>query len=187
MWPYGEFHTMMFMVPLVCLAIGCGISEMARKFGPSLPTVLLVLICIVNPAARAFKNTVVSPTQREHLRPIMAYVDQNVQPGDGIFAYYAAGAGVEHYWNNPAIPTFREPTNDRGDLPVFSERFSKFSEKHQRVWFVFTHDWGDERNTWVAHLKERFRLADKIEVADASAHLFVIESDSRADGRSLPP
>lgn len=184
MWPYGEFHTMMFMVPLICLAVGCGISQTARKFGRSLPTALLVLVCIVNPAARACKNTMVSPRQREHLRPIMTYVERHAQPGDGIFAYYAAGAGVEHYGKRHDLPTLRQPTNDRGHLSVFSERFVEFARDHRRVWFVFTHDWGDERKTWVAHLKRRFQLADKIEVADASAHLFVVAPESSASGFS---
>lgn len=172
LWPYGDVHTMLFLVPFVCLAIGCGLRETIARFGKTLPAVALVIVCIANPAARAVKNTALNPSETEHVRPVLDYIDRNAQPGDGIFAYYAAGWAVQHYWIRDDVETLLEPLNDRGDITSFGTRFERFMTDHKRVWFVFTHNWKNERDEWISYLKENYGLVDEFKIADASVHLF---------------
>ncbi|MCH7871897.1 MAG: hypothetical protein IID33_09380, partial [Planctomycetes bacterium] len=158
-------------VPVACIAIGCGLRRIAAQLGRSLPVVLLVLVCLANPAARALKHTVIYPRETEHLRPVLQYIDQHAQEGDGIFAYYAVWA-VPYYWKRDDLGVLIQPTDDRGDITKFAERFDEFMADHRRVWFLFTHNWKSEREEWIDHLKRNYRLVDVLEIADASAHLF---------------
>ncbi len=179
LWPYGDVRTMLFLVPLVCLAIGCGLRETIARFGKTLPAVALVIVCIANPAARAIKHTALNPRETEHVRPVLEYIDRNVQPGDGIFVYYGAGWAVRHYWIRDDVETLLEPLNDRGDIASFAGRFERFMAEHKRVWFVFTHNWKNERDEWISYLKENYGLVDEFKIADACAYLF-----ESAPGRS---
>lgn len=172
-WPFGKFHTVMFLIPLVCVAIGCGLREMIARFGVSAPTVLLVLVVVLNPAARAAKNSIFDPIEHEHLRPVLEYVDRQVLPGDGLFAYYGTTTIVQHYWQRTDIDVLMQPTDDRDRIELFSERFARFMSEHGRVWFVFTHDTNNEREEWIGRLKRDYELVDEFAIADASGHLLI--------------
>ena len=186
LWPYGHFFSMIFLVPVACIAIGCGLRRIAAQLGRSLPVVLLVLVCLANHAARALKHTVIYPSETEHLRPVLQYVDQHAQQGDGIFAYYAIRS-VPYYWKRDDVAVLVQPTDDRGNIARFAERFDDFMADQQRVWFLFTHDWKSERQEWIDHLKRNYRLVDVFKIADASAHLFErLSHEAEASPRLTP-
>lgn len=171
-WPYGRFHTLIFLVPPACVIGGVGLKVLIERIRLLLPALAIVAVCVLNPAARAVKNTVVYPVETEHLRPILEYVRQRAQPGDGLFSYYAACHAVKYYAARDDVAVLFQPTDDRDQFDLFAERFETFAARHPRVWFVFTHNWRDEQREWIDHLKTNYLLLDRVEHPTASAHLF---------------
>lgn len=198
LWPYGPYCTMTFLTPLMCIAIGCGLRQLMGSLGASPVVAVLALVCVLFPAARSVKSTIVNPSETEHLRPVLNYIDRHARPGDGLFAYYPTRWAVRYYWppdqfrpqenasirfkeerydgKRAGVEVLLQPTDDRGDLMKMASRFKEFLAVRKRVWFVFTHEFHKERKEWIGHLENRFRLADKFESADASVHLFVERS-----------
>lgn len=174
-WPYGRFHTLIFLVPPLCVVCGVGLKMLVERVRLPLPALALVAVCLVNPAARAVKNTVVLPSESEHLRPILEYVSSKAQPGDGLFSYYAGCHAVKYYWQRDDVPVLLQPTDDRDQFNLFAERFADFAAEHGRVWFVFTHNWRNEQAEWIDHLKAKYLLLDHVENDSASAHLFQVK------------
>ena len=74
------------------------------------------------------------------------------------------------------MPVLVEPRADRGKPEVFARRFDEWISEHQRVWFVFSHPWANEREEWLGHLTANYELLDHFEIADASTHLFALPS-----------
>ena len=175
LWPFGNLRHTTFLIPIVITAIGCGLWELTRRLGRSPPAALLLILCILVPAARATKRTIVSPAVSEHTRPVFEYVSAHHRPGDAMFAYYFVRHALEFYWSDTEMPVLLQPGNDRGNMPAFTERFDEWIKQHRRVWFVFTHNWRNEREEWIGHLKETYTLIDEFRTADASAHLFALE------------
>lgn len=171
-WPFGELRTMTFLVPIMTLLIGCGLYDLGRRLG-SCPAVWFMMATVLAiPAARAAKAAYATPQPVEHLRPVIQYVDGHCADGEAIFVYYAADDAFQYYWKRTDLVTLVEPRSDRGDLPAFASRFDECLQSNGRVWFVFTHGWGDEEQTWTEHLVRKYELIDQFESVDASARLF---------------
>lgn len=171
-WPFGKIRHTTFMIPLVTFAIGVGLCQLMRALGRSIPSALLVALCVLIPAARAVKASVIAPQTFEHIRPVLAEVESRIEPGDAMFVYYAAGHSFEFYWQRSDVPVLIERGIDRDQIALFATRFKHWIRQHDRVWFVFMHNWKEERTEWVAHLKRTYDLVDHVAGADASAHCF---------------
>ncbi len=180
LWPVGAIHAMTFAVPLACIFIGCGLRHIAGRLGGNAATAVLIAGCIAIPGVRAAKHTIIEPEKNEQLRPVLEYVLAEAKAGDGVFVYHAAGSAFQFYWPSlgkdagrslDELPLLIEPGSDRGDFEAFRDRFDSFLADHGRVWFIFTHNWRDEREKWIGHLTTRYELVDACTIADASAHL----------------
>jgi hypothetical protein len=88
-----------------------------------------------------------------------------------MFAYYFTANAMEYYWRDEPMPSLIQPGADRENFEAFRERFDDWIEQHPRVWFVFTHNWNNERDEWIGHLKETYHVVDSFHTQDASAHL----------------
>ena len=62
-WPYGRFHTVIFLVPPTCVVCGVGLKVLIERIRLPLPVLALIAVCVLNPAARAVKNTAVYPNE----------------------------------------------------------------------------------------------------------------------------
>ena len=163
---------MTFLVPIAVIAIGCGLWELTKRLGRSLPTAVFIIVVVLIPAARAAKRTIVQPVVSEHIRPVFDYVAAHKQPSDAMFAYYFVRHSLEYYWHDKEMPVLLQPGDDRQNFAAFTQRFDDWIADHDRVWFVFTHNWKNEREEWIGHLKRTYTLLDKFHTFDASAHLF---------------
>lgn|GEM_PF-2947103 len=171
-WPLAALHTSTFLVPPVAIAVGCGLAAMVGRLGRSIPTAMLLAVCLFIPAARAVKASIISVSKPEHVRPVLEYVSERKQPGDAVFVYYAADDAFEFYWRDATVPVLVQPRSDRGHVERFTERFDRFIADHGRVWLVFAKDWDAEQADYVHYLTGRYRLLDACESCDASGHLF---------------
>ncbi len=194
LWPIGRLRTMTFLVPIVSIGVGCGLYQFVRAARWTPATIGLIGLCIGVPAARAGYGVFVVPMVSEHIRPAIAHLKANIQPGDALFVYYGASDAFEFYagvdeilrqpddrgpvryvnvhWNGVNVPVLVEPASDRQEPLKFAERFDTWAAQHDRVWFLFSHNWRDERADWVNRLERTYTLADRIESENASAHLF---------------
>ncbi len=187
LWPFGNIRHATFLIPLVLIAVGCGLTRLIARLGTSLASILIVFACLVVPTVRAAKATVVAPTADEHIRPVFEYVLDRRQPGDAMFLYYFAEDAFRFYWRDTKMPVLVEPDSDRGDPSAFANRFHQWIADHRRVWFVFAHNWKSEHDQWLGRLLAKYQLLDAIELRDASAHLFVWESAGHGSGGTKSP
>lgn len=171
LWPLGRADAETFLVPVAALAIGCGIWEFARRFGRSAPTVLLIALCVVVPTARAVKATVIAPRPREHVRPVLAYVDEKRAPDDALFIYYGARDAFDFYWSDPNTATLVQPSDDRGQIRLFANRFDGWIARNPRVWLVFSHPWADERKAYIEYIERRYAVTDRFSTGSGWAYL----------------
>jgi hypothetical protein len=172
-WPFGDIRHSTFLIPPAVVIIGVGLDVLRRKLGPSVVAAVLIAACVLLPVVRAARATIVSPPAEEHSRPVFEYVARHAQPGDGVFLYYFARDAFEFYRDRVSLPVFIEPSNHRGRVDAFAADFQAWKARHRRVWFVFAHNWKNERSEWLDHLRRHYAIIDALELRGASVHLVV--------------
>ncbi len=178
-YPFGEFRMMTFFVPLTAVVIGVGLSEIIRKLGASPVTFILIGGCLLIAPARAAKASLSTPVTYEHVRPVFEYIETHRQPQDALFIYYPVDDAFAYYWDDDSVPVLVQPRADRDQFEIFCQRFDQWIQQQHRVWFVFTHNWGTEREDWIGHLQRTYTTLDVFQNNDASCHLFSSASSSK--------
>jgi dolichyl-phosphate-mannose-protein mannosyltransferase len=200
LYPMGRLRTMTFLIPLAAVFVGCGFWEFLRRFRWSPASVGLVGLCIVLPGMRAVRASLIEPLVSEHIRPVIDHIRSSLQPGDALFVYYGASDAFEFYgdfdvmlrqmdnlgpprfvevnWGGMVVPALVEPVSDRQNSEAFGKRFDEWMAKHERVWFLLSHDWKGEHQQWVEQLRGRYAMVDEIVSDNASAYQFVVRSRS---------
>lgn len=174
-WPIGNVRQVTFLVPVVALLVGLGVSDLARRVGWRSPVSWLILtVCVLVPAGRAAKASMQSTPCFEHIRPVVAYVSENARPGDAIVVYYGAADAFQYYWRRSDCTIVEQPRSDRDRPDLFLGRVSRALATHQRAWFVSAHDWKTERKDWMALLAAEFQEVDAFATIDANAQLLQV-------------
>lgn len=173
LWPFGAIRHSIYLIPLAMVVAGVGLVELFRRLGLSPASIGLGLICLAVPAVRAVKATVVDPRVHEHVRPALEYIREHRQPGDGLFVYYFTGDAFGFYGREETMPVYVQPKSRRNDTEAFAREFAEFALRHERVWYLSSHDWKGERGRWLAHLRATYLELDGVELDNAAAHLFV--------------
>jgi 4-amino-4-deoxy-L-arabinose transferase-like glycosyltransferase len=171
LWPFGNIRHSTFLIPIVLVIAGLGLSRLVLQLGRSLPSMFLIASLLVLPTVRAAKVTLWTPTADEHIRPVFDYIRAHREPGDAMFVYYFARDAFEFYWQDAGMPVLVEPDSDRGNVHAFAGHFDRFIAQHPRVWFVFSHNWQNEYEQWLRYLRENYVIPDRLEFKDASVHL----------------
>jgi len=180
-WPFGPYRSSLYLVPIFAMLVGCGLTRIVHRLRSVGVTAMVVGVCIIIPAGRATKHTIIYPTESEHLRPVLARVRQFTQPTDGIFAYYATSDAMEFYWPNAGENLFMQPHSQRGQFDMFKTAFDRMASRFDRVWFIFTHDHHDERITWTHYVLSRGDVVYQFGSADTFAYCIDTRSTSRED------
>ena len=172
LWPLGEHHTAIFLVPGVAVIVGIGLGEMHRalRWNPGVGLVLALSVGL--PGLRAVKHSIIEPDLFEHTRPIFEYIDAHHAAGDALFVYYAVDDAAAFYYGDAPMPVLVQPRSDRQHEDLFVARFDAWAQQHARVWFIMTHPYGDERDRWIGRLMDEYDVQDRIEIADAIGLLF---------------
>lgn len=173
LWPFGDIRHSTFLIPPAMIVVGGGLEVLRRKLGRSVVAAVLIGACVLLPMVRAARATIVSPPSEEHSRPVFEYVAEHGRPGDGVFLYYFARDAFEFYRDRISLPVFVEPSTHRGQVDAFGADFAVWMAQHRRVWFVFAHNWKNERNEWLGYLAQHYSIVDSLELRDASVHLVV--------------
>ncbi|MGH7630191.1 MAG: hypothetical protein ACREOF_12605 [Gemmatimonadales bacterium] len=137
-YPLGS-RTTLFLLPWWCWLAGSGAEEVRRaaaRVAPALGWVVVALL-LVPPlrAAIAFR-----PVAREHVKPVLASLQQEWRAGDVLYVYYAAWQAVEFYGRQYGL---RDDDVEIGGCHRTQPRNYLFEidrfRGRPRVWLLFTH------------------------------------------------
>ena len=171
LWPMGDNQTVMFLIPLFAVAVGCGLGEFMQRVGRSPATVLMLACCIFLPAARATKAALAPPPLEQHLRPVFAYTAAHLRAGDALFAHYETRDAYGFYWQPTGHPVFVQPFGSRDNVTTFAAQFDPWIAEHPRVWFVFMLRRPNEVGPWLDYLRGRYRVREAYRYNDAAVYV----------------
>jgi Dolichyl-phosphate-mannose-protein mannosyltransferase len=153
---------MVFSIPLLILLIANGV-EGTRSFllriGPRTAicaTAVLIVLLLFKPIVVAWENFS-QPPLKEHIKPIMSYVNQNRLTPDIVYIYYGALPAFKYYASRYGFRQgdYIEGIASRKDPEKYLNDIDRF-RNHERVWFIFAHICRscrvDEENFFLQHL-----------------------------------
>jgi hypothetical protein len=153
---------MLFSVPLLLLPIAEGIERMRSLFlrigarTAICATAVLIVLLLFKPIVVAWENFS-RPPMKEHIKPIMSYVNQNRLTPDIVYIYYGAIPAFKYYGSGFGFheDDYIEGIASRNDPEKYLNDIDRFKNR-ERVWFVFAHPCGsckvDEEDFFLRHL-----------------------------------
>lgn len=133
---------MLFSVPLLCLLLGAGVGWLASlSLRPAALSIVLSLILagwLLYPPAQTSFNQYLSPTYDEHIRPAMAFLRENHQPGDTIYIYYWSIPAFRYYAPLYGLEDSHFVEGHDARLPYLIEEITPL-QAQKRVWLLFSH------------------------------------------------
>lgn len=130
----------LFLVPLVYISLAAGVDWLWNiSWRPRLLSRLLALFLggfLLYSPLTVSAERLISPKYPEHIRPAIAYLNANYQPGDAVYVYY---------WALPAFRYYARPNMDyvagsllTDDPQTLPSEFAPL-QGHRRVWVLFSH------------------------------------------------
>lgn len=146
LYPFtGRF--LLFAAPLLFMVIcegvallGSAISRISRP-GAALAAAACV-VYMAYPFAVSALEEIRHPILRDHIKPVMAYLQKNRQQGDVIYVYYFAQTQYAYYapfYGLDGIETVKG-VNARTEPRRYLDDIEKL-EGSPRVWFLFSHNY----------------------------------------------
>jgi 4-amino-4-deoxy-L-arabinose transferase-like glycosyltransferase len=100
-YPFGgawvtEGRVLLFLVPAFLLVMAEGATQLYRRLGRGmrLVGVAVIALLVVPPLAQA---AIAIPYGRSEIKPILAYVEENWEPGDLLYVHYEVRHAFEYY------------------------------------------------------------------------------------------
>jgi hypothetical protein len=141
-YPFSS-RLLLFLTPPTAVLTGMGIVAIIRRLNHPVITLLLVLLVFVQPVALTTLH-IFQPIEKEEIKPLLRYYEQNARADDVLYIYYGAGNAAKYYEaigfaklpgrviygnfdrNNP----LRGIAQDVSQLPMAESR---------RIWVLFSH------------------------------------------------
>jgi hypothetical protein len=119
----------------ICLLVGKWNWPVARILG------LLLMLGIVWEPARLVVQNWITPPLEEHIKPGLAYMQENWQDGDIIYVYYGGKPAFEYYRASFGFDTANliNGVMSQDDPGKYIQDIKKLRGS-DRVWFIFTHN-----------------------------------------------
>jgi hypothetical protein len=178
-YPFGN-RLLMFALPNILLITVGGLewihTALQRPWLAYPVTVIVAGMLLWQPLVSAIEN-VGAPTMREHVRPLLAYLQVHRQPQDRTYVYYGALAAFQYY-----APFYGFKTGDyivgsdaRGHSAVYLNELDAL-EGQRRVWLLFSHVYeakgANEEVLILHHLDSVGRRMTKVDEPDATLYLY---------------
>lgn len=173
---------LLFLVPVILLLIGAGVDQvrtLLQRISPAVGRIgwIAVSLVLIYQPLLAAADVFFAPIVREHIAPVMQYVNARKQAGDGVYVYYGA------------VPAFRfyAPGSGFGDHDYVRgvaarENPQRYldavdaAQQNGRLWVVFAHNCPycsvNEQALVLDHLDRTGRKADAREEIGAAAYLY---------------
>ncbi len=144
MYPFGG-RLSLFLLPFMLALAGHGISALEERLRsrPPLGSILALLLglaLLYAPAGESFQNFV-APKYFEHIRPAMANLAQNWQPGDVLFVSNGAAPAFDFYAARYGLGEATYITNQPADYlnpQALAGRLQPL-DGHPRAWILLSH------------------------------------------------
>ncbi|HEU5180385.1 MAG TPA: hypothetical protein VFW45_06320 [Candidatus Polarisedimenticolia bacterium] len=169
LYPFGATRQMLYAAPLFYVLSASGIMALRGMARGALSAALLIAIAT---GSAIFLERYHAEPGGQEMRPVMAYLEHHVEPGDRILV------------NKDAIPQFRYYYHGSSETAVLGREtvirdFTAEAAQLMRAapqarwWLLFSHGWTDERRSHLRDLEPGYRLADTFEAHRAATYLFV--------------
>jgi hypothetical protein len=183
-YPFSS-RLLLFVVPLLILLAVKGIEALAERTGRAGPVLAAAAAVglLLLPAVSAARH-LIHPRTREEIKPVLAWVRDNRQPGDVVYLYYGAQYPMQYYATRYGFApgdytsgkiSRRNPERYLRDLDALAG--------NPRVWIVFSHPTTkrglDEERYFLDHLDRLGTRVDELRVDGASGYLYDLTTDSR--------
>ena len=189
-YPFSD-RLILFLTPSMILAIAALIAVGHRLVGRySMPLAAVIALGLTAPALYPVVSTP-PPYRIEHLKAVLAHLQENRQATDAIYVYYGAAPVVSVYDAAFGLSRAQYAVGGchRGDSRRYLEELDNF-RGHARVWLVLTHSMPiyREREDMLAYLdvigtqKERVIVASGTVgqvFAPAEAYLYDLDASSK--------
>ena len=96
-YPFGG-RLILFLVPIIMIFIGEGVDQVIHntKHTGRIVGVSLCVLLFCQPVFKAASH-LRSPIEREEIKPVLNYLKQNFQNGDGLYLYHASKIAFKYY------------------------------------------------------------------------------------------
>lgn len=185
LYPFGH-RLLLFIVPLVLILITEGVERirlLTSKFRwLSLGSWgVIALLLLSTPISLAYRNYV-RPPMIEHIKPVLAYIQDQSLPGDLICVDMGAKPAYDYYapiYGIPDDPCILDVSSLLNNSEEYSRQLNK-QAGNGRAWFIFSHR--DDRSKFngkriFLDSLDRFgEKLDEIKSQGASAYLVYLKS-----------
>jgi hypothetical protein len=164
---------LLFLVPLMLLAVGRGAWAVASALRPSQPfaAALVVGLLLLAPLLETYQQ-VRRPMRCEQLTEVLADVKARLEPGDKVYLYYGGVPAFTFYTREAPFPGNVILGNEhRGRRTAYRDELRELAGE-PRVWIVFSHRHQAEESLLRAYADGLGECRDEFHRSGATAFLY---------------
>lgn len=180
LYPFGVERLSLHLAPYVAILVASALAALVRE-GPSRTARVLAVAAIAyalfSPALRGAVPYVTTGWHREHVRHLVATLDRERAPGDGIFVNDDAMPAFRFYWSRlghrDEIGAVVNAGRFRREPQRHAEGVAAMAAAHPRFWALLTHMPPEELTELRRLVLERCREQASHVEGDARLDLYV--------------
>jgi len=164
---------LLFLVPLMLLAVARGTSEVVSALRPSQlhAAGVMVGVLLLAPLVETLQQ-ISRPMRHEQITEVLATVRDRVQPGDKVYLYYSAVPAFTFYTRNePLLAQITIGSASRQNRTVYRDELRKFAGE-PRVWVIFAHRHGSEESQICAYAESLGNCEEEVRRSGAAAYRY---------------
>ncbi len=168
-YPFAN-RLILFLLPHLFLFLGEGAIWLKGKTKPLIGLVLILAFLFV-PISSAV-NGLIHPRTHEEARPVMRYLQDNIQEGDVVYVYYGSQVVFKYYQRllNLQLEKTVQGISSRENWQKYIEDIQQL-RGHERVWLFFSHAYSEEA-FFLYYLDSIGKRLDEFKDERASAYLY---------------
>jgi hypothetical protein len=128
---------MLFFVPALLLLVAAGVNQLLSFPFRGRPAIAAVVVCLLLPLGGAYQPFLQTPKAKDQIKPVLQYLEQQWQPGDVVYLYYAAEPSFKFYWSHNG-GSYITGVRSRDNWHKYIDDLDQLRGK-QRVWVFFSH------------------------------------------------
>jgi hypothetical protein len=163
---------MVFTLPILYLIISKGFEYFSCKFRKDIIIIIfLTLLILFQPLIYSSRSLII-PRYSQETRPAINYYLNHKSKNDKIYVYYNTEPAFLYYTRNIKI-NYIKGKGTWDDPEAYFNEIKTFNIKG-RIWFIFSHVRGNEKDIFVKKLNEIGKKLDELETPGASLYLYNI-------------
>ncbi len=174
---------LLFLTPIIILLAGFGLDRLKAKSPPLLA--ILGILLFISTLFLSVNQLFLHPQDEQGgVIEMIKQLQENYQPGDIIYAYYATDEIFKFYAPRyfATTPQFIAGVYRNPDQKVYSEDLQKLLG-NPRVWIIFSHNftmkWRNEENFMISYLDSHGKLVSSFKKDQSSLYLYNLSYSPR--------